>query len=252
MVMDPPSKPAQDQSAVPAEGPVKEHRNSSRRQLIVVVLLGMFIVACLLGAGIYLRGTENGAPALLLPLGLTLGVILLIAVLAAYAVILNGAGLAGKDANALGLPEGSVRAVLALALLLIFAILSVFLFYQLENPPTDVSRNLTAEQIGLLPPDRVVQIDPVPSSSPATFNVSLVAANQPATQLAQQIVTVLATLVTAVAAFYFGATTVKEANAAARPGNGDPETSETREPPATGEPPATVATAEAPATRETP
>ena len=92
----------------------------------------------------------------------------------------------------------------------------------------------------MLPPDRVVRIDPVPSSSPATFDVvSRLPENQPATQLAQQIVTVLATLVTAVAAFYFGATTVKDANAAARPGNGAPETSDTLKQPAIPKPPET-------------
>lgn len=128
-------------------------------------------------------------------------------------MILHGFGLSKEGAYALGLPEGSVRAVLALALVLVFAIMSVFLFDQLERPSGRLSTGLTAEQVGLLAPGRVLSLEPEPSTDPQTFSVTLSSADPGASQLAQQLVTVLATLVTAVAAFYFGASSVKEAGA---------------------------------------
>lgn len=189
----------------------------TRREIGIVVLLVSLVVVGLVGAaGFLVYANLEHSHELVMPLLLTVGVVLMLAALAAYAVVLHGAGLSGdSQGRALGLPEGSVRAVLALALVLVFAILSVFLFWQLQMPPGTVSPGLTAEQIALLPAGTIRQITPVASSSPQVFDVVI---QQPtaesATQVAQQLVTVLATLVTAVAAFYFGASTVKDAKTA--------------------------------------
>jgi len=185
-----------------------------------VVGISFFIAVGLIAAALFVQwnvNAETEKPALLLPLLLTLGVILLIATLAAYAIVLHGIGLSPEapDSQALGLPEGSVRAVLALALVLVFAILSVFLFIQLQNPPQLESRGVTAEQLPLFGQGQVLQIKPEASSSPTTYTVVVAPGTPGSTQVAQQLLTVLATLVTAVAAFYFGASVVKEAHAAA-------------------------------------
>jgi hypothetical protein len=191
----------------------------TRGEMVFVLFIAVFIAIGLLSAAFFVNvNPEAWKPALLLTLLLTLSVILLIATLGAYAIVLHGVGLSPEapDSQALGLPEGSVRAVLALALVLVFAILAVFLFYQLQNPPTTVSSGLTAEQVNLFGAGQVVEIKPEPSSSPQTFTVAVAPGGEASTQVAQQLITVLATLVTAVAAFYFGASTVKEAHQAGK------------------------------------
>jgi hypothetical protein len=208
-----------DQQAAPTKESVAQDRDISRRELGLVALLGVFDAALLLGTALFLNNADWNnsvtSPSLLLPLLLTVGVILLITSLAAYAIVLHGLQISGAGVHALGLPEGSVRAVLALALLLVFAIMSVFLFIQLQHPSGRLSTGLTAEQVGLFAPGQVLFIDPEAGTSPQTFTVSVATANPAASQVAQQLVTVLATLVTAVAAFYFGASSVKEAGVTA-------------------------------------
>jgi hypothetical protein len=207
----------------PLEGPPPPSR---RQMMVIFVYLVTLIGIGLLTSAFFINVIVVDSPtkpALLLPLLMTIGVILLIATLGAYAVVLAWLGLSPKEpreTQALGLPEGSIRAVLALSLVLVFAILSVFLFNQLQSPPQLVSQGLTAEQVALLPPGQVLRISPDPSSSPQTFTVDVTPSSTAANQVAQQLVTVLATLVTAVAAFYFGASTVKEAHAAAAQAGG--------------------------------
>jgi hypothetical protein len=62
-----------------------------------------------------------------LPAALITGVIALIIALAGLILLLNLLGLSDKRA-ALGMPEGSVRAVIALMLILLFSIMAVFLY----------------------------------------------------------------------------------------------------------------------------
>ena len=87
---------------------------------------------------------------------LAAGVVALVLGLAVVAVFMAWHKLA--DARApLGLPEGSVRAVIALSLILIFAILSIFVFRQ-TNPTTGMSFGITSEQIELLDEARITRI----------------------------------------------------------------------------------------------
>jgi IPT/TIG domain len=82
--------------------------------------------------------------------------------------------------QALGLPEGSIRAMIALMLIIIWIIMSVFLL------------NVT----------------------------NGAAANSDTARMAQQLVTTIGTLVVAVAAFYFGSRSVESATHALAAGNG--------------------------------
>ena len=66
----------------------------------------------------------TGASLSLLAIG---GVIVLILLLTVVATIFSVLGLTDKT-QAMGLPEGSIRAVIALSLIVLFAILSVFLY----------------------------------------------------------------------------------------------------------------------------
>src|SRR5260221_10703125 len=72
-----------------------------------------------------------------LPLLAIGGIVVLIFMLTAVAMIFSILDLANKD-HSMGLPEGSIRSVIVLSLLVLFAILSVFLY---QNASTSRSLN---------------------------------------------------------------------------------------------------------------
>lgn len=128
--------------------------------LLLVFLFGLALAAERVGL------SDN----ILLPLIAISGVALLLIALALVAVVFNALGLDDQK-QALGLPEGSIRAVIALALVVLFAILSVYLFEQVNARQGD-------------------------------------AVNQDGKDIAKQLITIIGTLMTAVAGFYFGAQSV--------------------------------------------
>jgi hypothetical protein len=67
-----------------------------------------------------------------LPLIAIMGVATMLAVLTLMALAFSSYNLADRG-QALGLPEGSVRAVIALSLIIIFAVVSIFLFSSLRD-----------------------------------------------------------------------------------------------------------------------
>lgn len=110
--------------------------------------------------------------------------------------------------QALGLPEGSIRALIALFLIMIFIIMSVYLFRVIAGREGVPLTNLTATQVTQLGG----QIFDVKQNDSGTFDVTLrVGVTSAAEQLALQLVTILGTLVTAVSAFYFGSSTASSA-----------------------------------------
>lgn len=96
-----------------------------------------------------------------------------------------------NGAEPLGLPEGSVRALIALLILVIFASMTVFFFGALKGTPKDVD-------------------------------------NSAAFDLAKQVLTILGTLLTAISSFYFGSQAATSAAtrvaSAASGGNGGAST----------------------------
>ena len=100
--------------------------------------------------------------AIRLPVLVITGVMALFATLALVAVTFSVAGLTDPK-QALGLPEGSVRAAIALSLIVIFAITSIYLYSSLSK------------------------VDP----------------NSPGIDFAKQVFAVVGTLMTSVASFYF-------------------------------------------------
>ena len=164
-----------------------------------VVLIAVSFVAIGIAAAAVALGQK--LPEIVLTLLLLFGVVVLLGSIGALLVLLAGFGIIDPK-EALGLPSGSVRAIIALTLILIFAIVSVFLFWNSGHNVYE-STGLTAEQIGLLPRNQVVSI----VATGTTYTVQT-ADTEFANQLALQLMTVLGTLVTAVAAFYFGAKSV--------------------------------------------
>ena len=109
-----------------------------------------------------------------LPVLVVIGVMALFATLALVAVTFSVAGLTDPK-QPLGLPEGSVRAAIALSLIVIFAITSIYLYSSLSKA------------------------DP----------------NSPGIDFAKQVFAVVGTLMTSVASFYFASRASASATAAA-------------------------------------
>ena len=124
--------------------------------------------------------------------------------LVVFAALMNVVGLSDKT-QALGLPEGSIRAIIALALVALFAVLASTVMTghtvtlseaaNLETLKTIRDENKTLSLI----------IKPNPRTEPQTFTVSTPSA--PADDFMKQMLTLVGTLMTAITAFYFGGRT---------------------------------------------
>jgi hypothetical protein len=150
-----------------------------------------------------------------LPLVAIGGVVVLVLLLTAVTTMFSILDLTNKD-QAMGLPEGSIRAVIALSLIVLFAILSVFLY-------DSISRGGSVATIADMPaadraqfirenPLNAREIQSVASkTTPGTFDVTYRTANAASEDFAKQLLVLLGTLMTAVASFYLGAGTVTSA-----------------------------------------
>lgn len=126
--------------------------------------------------------------------------------------------------EALGLPAGSVRAAIALSLVVLFATIAIMLFQSLARPDGKVQRleGLSEEDKTLVlkqPGARVIGVRKVPctpaGAAPAApapaattaagcFDVDLLATPGPeAVDVAKQLLTLIGTLMTSVTSFYF-------------------------------------------------
>jgi hypothetical protein len=178
------------------------------------------------GAAFYMLITLVGAkegigPLPLLAIG---GVIVLILMLTVVAMVFSILDLTNKQ-QALGLPEGSIRAVIALSLIVLFAILSVFLYQGVSRGPINTIERLTETErsqfIQNHPTARDIQSvaikdkdgNPVKNAKGEDlFNVSYGGApNTTADDFAKQLLVLLGTLMTAVTSFYLGAGTATTA-----------------------------------------
>lgn len=130
------------------------------------------------------------------------GVIDLVAVLTIAGRVFLRTGLECKD-EALGLPNGSVRALIALSLIIIFAIMSIYMYTQLTPQQTvwhsDVNQTVLLANGTLITPQPNGGIDVILQPSEAQQNFSL------------QTITTASTLVVALAGFYFGTKAVNTA-----------------------------------------
>ncbi|MEA2885680.1 MAG: hypothetical protein QOD11_40, partial [Bradyrhizobium sp.] len=159
-----------------------------------------------------------------LPLLAIGGVVVLILMLTAVAMIFSILKLT-NDTQAMGLPEGSIRAVIALSLIVLFAILSVFLYQGISNGPLNVIERIPATERTQFFQDhataRDVQSkalvdakgDPLKNAEgKELYNVSYRSTNTTnSDDFAKQMLVLLGTLMTAVTSFYLGAGTATSA-----------------------------------------
>lgn len=179
---------------------------STRSTSMLLGILGFF------AAGITLVGwfvfKEAGQSDLFaLPLLFIGGIFLLFVALAIVVVVFKRLDLQDSG-KALGLPEGTVRAFIALSLILLFFMMAVFLFIRISENQRPLLEGLTAAERDGIPAD---QISFALEREDGTFDVYLVANNQAGEDIAKQLLTTVSTLVVAIAAFYFGANSVQTA-----------------------------------------
>lgn len=153
-------------------------------------------------------GTSWKRPEVILSVLLVLGVVVLLISLAFTTVIFKSLELSDRK-QSLGLPEGSVRAVIALSLILIFMMSAAFLYMEVDQQEY-TSKGITKEMLDSMPQDEIVSIRFVGThNNESLYDVTrMVKKDTASTDLAKQIITTMSTLVVAVAAFYFGTRSV--------------------------------------------
>jgi hypothetical protein len=178
--------------------------------IAIISVIVMFVVLAMLV--IVIRGIPNVLEPL--PQGeIQMGMVVVLAISALLAllsisVIVYSALSLSDPKQALGLPEGSIRALIALFLLMMFIIMSVYLFRVMSAGVLVVIPNLSPDQIVALG-GTISKIEKgVSGNYDVTLGIAVTAGTE---QVALQLITVLGTLVTAVSAFYFGSSTATSA-----------------------------------------
>jgi hypothetical protein len=184
---------------------------------IAAVLGGAVLVGAVIYGFITLYGQEGPSKGLE-------GVVLLVAGFVTVALLLYLGTLVlraldmGAPAEALGMPEGSIRALIAMSLILIFAIIGIQVFAAGAAGTELVSTGLTQAQIDALRADGAIVISqtlqtPVPAApAEPLYNVTTrTVMTQEAHDFGLQLMTTVSTLVVAVAGFYFGSRAVSQA-----------------------------------------
>src|SRR5262252_21344 len=106
--------------------------NNSRMSIYNIAVGLMCFLAFVLLFIMLSRSLQSSEPTIKLPVLIIVGIMALFATLALVAVTFSVAGLSDSS-QALGLPEGSVRAAIALSLIVIFAITSIYLYGSLKD-----------------------------------------------------------------------------------------------------------------------
>jgi hypothetical protein len=196
----------------------------------VLLVITLITAVALISIGLAYLGGSDIEYYFLLPLLAIGGVIALILVLTIVAAVFGFFDLADKD-KAMGLPEGSVRAVVALSLIVLFTILAVYLYGGVSGVRLTVESLSEADRTQFIKdhPNKDVQsfaiaqrnqkgevITNPDGSAKTLFTVAYRSeARQESVDFAKQMLVLLGTLMTAVTSFYLGAGTATSAAAAA-------------------------------------
>jgi hypothetical protein len=183
-----------------------------------VLLLWMGLIA---GGSVMLvvlaanRLDESGTfpPEIVLPLIVIVGVVALLATLAIAAATFGLFEIADKG-QALGLPAGSVQAVIALSLIMIFAVVALYASSSTASQEL-TSTGLTAVEVKSIPADQIISKQVEKGGKAPTYKVVRSVEDENLKDINTQLLTTVSTLVIAVAGFYFGSKSVQEGNQAA-------------------------------------
>jgi hypothetical protein len=152
-------------------------------------------------------------PAVGLPILAIFGIMILFGALALTSTLFARLSLA-DPAEALALPPGSIRAAIALALIVLFAIIAIMLYQSVSEPYritglTEADKTIVLRDLA----NRVIAVRPEPCPGGVTgcvphFEVHVVQPRgQESTDLAKQLLILVGTLMTSVTSFYFAART---------------------------------------------
>src|SRR5215207_1680566 len=207
----------EDERPVVVLNPALERVTWQRILAIGLMLGGAFVVGFLIFA--FLTINEEKGPTK----GLG-GVVLLVAGFVTVALLLYLGTLIlraldmGAPGEALGMPEGSIRALIAMSLILIFAIIGIQVFAAGSAGAELVSTGLTQVQIDALRADGAIVVSqalltpvPAPPAEPLYDVTTRTVMTQEAHDFGLQLMTTVSTLVVAVAGFYFGSRAVSQA-----------------------------------------
>jgi hypothetical protein len=176
----------------------------------------LLIIVAFLGAINYFVFHDADGSEYSLPMLVIDGAVIMIGVLGFASVVYALFGLDDKE-QALALPEGSIRAVIAIMLIVMFAIMSIYLFNAISTRSLQSVSNLTQDQVTQLKSDLNTHVmmvtEATDEAKKGTFTVLFSEkANGDGTDIAKQLIILLGTLVTAISSFYFGS---KAGNASA-------------------------------------
>jgi hypothetical protein len=213
--------------------------------LILLVLLFAVVLVAL--TYVFKRFQVDGAflPENNLPVMLIAATVSLLLAVATIVIIFGRLNLTSYRA-ALGLPAGSVRAIIALLLILLFFITAVFLYADVGRDGSDRALvGISQTRFDAIPTADIRSATARDVEGETVWDVSLAnPKNEASRDLAKQLVTTVSTLVVAVASFYFGANSVQQA------ANGSRSTRATSED--TPPPPTPIAASEIVAARSEP
>lgn len=181
--------------------------------------LVLIVLPCL---ALYFGIDKLGAtPAMGLPILAIFGIMILFGALAIVSTLFARLGL-DDPTQALALPEGSIRAAIALALIVLFAIIAIMLYQSGSKPyvitglgeaaKSDMVRDAGNHVIAVVPepcafPAAVPRPDGASEKcAPANLRFSVhvrLPAGQESTDLAKQLLILIGTLMTSVTSFYF-------------------------------------------------
>jgi hypothetical protein len=188
---------------------------------LLIFLGSLFGIGVLLWAVVTKLGAGMGLPLLALS-----SVLLLLGALLVFTTLIHLIGLSDPK-SALGLPDGSVRALLALALVGLFAIMASSVL--VGSPPREVTGVLADDIDSVLkanPNERDIFWRPekrLDEKQPRTFT-AVFGSTAHIDDFGKQMLTLVGTLMTAVISFYFGASTTSSAagtgTAGSSPGTG--------------------------------
>jgi hypothetical protein len=179
-----------------------------------LLLLGAAVLVLAAGiVGISIMGSMQ--PQTALTYAVIFGVILLLATLTLVALAFSLLKM-NDNTQALALPEGSVRAIIALSLLVIFVMLTVYMYSdQASNVKPEVLSGLSQQQVDAIPKEQLIGKPSPDAEKPGTSSVIiLLPRNQVSADFSKQIFTAISTMVISIAAFYFGTRAVASARSA--------------------------------------
>lgn len=178
--------------------------------LITAGLLIILLIVAVLGYIVTSSTLAQTSPDIIIGLVVVLSACVLVFLLFIMAAGFKVLGLNDPE-QAVGLPKGTVSAMIALLLIIVWVIVSVYVFFTLPG--------LTKSSVGA----------GTTSTTTTTSNGNTVTTVAPdmtvvadTVKLAQQLYTTMSTLVVAIAAFYFGSSSVRAAQSALSQASGQP------------------------------